>query len=159
MKLTRWFSISLLVVALALGLSWSTDAQINATAGSSAGTAFGTAIATPVVVVASVQGSAQTGAVVSVHLDIVQTVLGVTCGAGSNTATPTLAWTGPGGTSKTLALTALTVSANGALDTLQADIQSIAVQMGSSVSFTMASSLASANCAPVPSYTIFWRVF
>jgi hypothetical protein len=153
------FSVLAVALALAFAMASSTSAQVNATAGSSAGTAFGTAISSAVTILPSAQGSISGGAIVKVDIDVVQTVLGVSCGAGTNTATPTIAWTGVGGTSKTLALSALSISANGALDTLQSDTTSLVVQMGSAVTFTMASALASGSCSPGPSYTVFWRVY
>lgn len=145
--------VPVLLLAVAIGL----HGQINATGGNTVGTNFGTAIATAVNVVSSVSGSAPTGAVVHVSINAVQTTLGVGCGAGTNTATPTLAWKGPGGTSETLAMTALSISANGTLDTNQNAAVDIAVQMGSAITFTTASTLASTGCTTTPQYTIYWR--
>jgi hypothetical protein len=103
----------------------------------SAATNFGTAISTAQTVAApNLTGS------VKVSVNFVQSSLGVGCGTGTNTATPTLAWTGRGRTSETLALTALSISANGALGSFQNDTVDVAVKQGTSVSYTTASTLA-----------------
>jgi hypothetical protein len=145
--------------ALLASVLFATYAQINATGNNSAGTAFGTAIGTPLTIVPAVQGSAATGAIVHVSVSAVVSAIGTSCGAGSNTATPTLAWKGPGGTSETLALSAVTASANGTLDTNANSSNDIAVQMGSAITLTTASTLASSGCSPAPQYTIYWRAF
>ena len=110
MKVTKVISVFVIALVLAFAMTWSADAQINATAGSSIGTLFGATVASTTIV-PSVQGSGATGNIVTVKIVVVQTVLGVSCGGGTNTATPTLAWTGPDGVSKTLALSALSISA------------------------------------------------
>lgn len=116
----------------------------------SAATNFGTALAAQTIVFSQ-------PIVSNLHivLNLVQSLLGVGCGAGSNTVTPTLAWTGPGGTSETLALTALSISANGTLDSFQNDVQDIVVNSGTAVTYTTASTLASAGCSTVPQYTVY----
>ena len=155
-----WKALGVFATALALAfaLTWPADAEINAAAGSTPGINAGVAIASTTLI-PSVQGGQGSGNVVNVDLALVQTTLGTTCGAGSNTATPTVHWTGPGGTAETAAGTALTMSANGALDTNQNDSVFMAVQMGSAVTLTVASSLASSGCTIVPQYTVFWRTF
>jgi len=155
-----WKALGVFATALVLAfaLTWPAVAEINAAAGSLPGTNFGTAIALTTLI-PSVQGGAGSGNIVIVELALVQTTLGTTCGAGSNTATPTVAWTGPGGTAETLAGTALSESANGTLDTNQSDEFTMAVQMGSAVKVSVASSLASSGCTIVPQYTVFWRTY
>lgn len=121
----------------------------------SAATNFGVALtAQTLVTAAQNQGSANFSNIYTVTFYNWQSLLGTTCGAGSNTATPTLAWTGPGANAQTLALTALTIANNGAVDTNQQQTVTIATAPGSPITYTVASSLASAGCTQVPQYTV-----
>lgn len=119
-----------------------------------AATNFGTALTAQTIIASSpLTGS------LTVNLNVIQSLLGASCGAGTNTATPTLNWTGPGGTAESAALSALSISANGALDSFQNDTITIAVKAATAVTFTVASALGSAGCAPVPQYTVYAKAF
>ena len=99
---------------------------------------------------------------VTIMVSAVQSLLGVGCGAGTNSVTFTLAFTAPGGTAETPALPSQTISANGTLDSnsyLSSSggqaMATIAVKTGTSISFSTTSSLGSAGCSPVPQYTAY----
>jgi hypothetical protein len=116
----------------------------------SAATNFGTAIGTAQTIVASAAAAVP----YTISFYTWQSLAGASCGAGTNTATVTLAWTGPGGSSETLALTALSISANGALDSNQTQTVTITPSVGTAITYTVASTLASTGCSPVPQYTV-----
>jgi len=116
----------------------------------SAATNFGTAIGATQTIVASAAGAVP----YTISFYTWQSTAGTTCGAGTNTATVTLAWTGPGGNAQTLALTALSISANGAVDTNATQTVTITPSVGTAITYTVASTLASTGCTVVPQYTV-----
>ena len=81
-----------------------------------------------------------------------QSVLGTTCGAGSNTTSGTLSWTS-GGLAQTATIPTLTIAANGAIGTSGVYLVSgIHADINTSITFTTTSALASAGCTVVPAY-------
>jgi hypothetical protein len=83
-----------------------------------------------------------------------QITAGVSCAAGTNTATPTITYTQPGGTAGTISPTVLSISANGVLDSGAGATQtfSFTAKPGTAVNFSVASALASTGCSPTPQY-------
>ena len=124
----------------------------GATQASLATTNFGVALGTQTVVPS---GTIHVTRAYTISFYQNQSVTGVSCGAGSNTVTPTLAWIGPKGNAQTLALTPLSISANGAADSFQAQTVSIAAQANTAITYTTASVLASAGCTLIPQYQVF----
>lgn len=128
--------------------------------GSSAATNFGTTITNQTII-----ASLPSTGTVSIVAQAVQTLLGVGCGAGSNTVGPSMAFTAPGGTVESYAPGALgiSISANGTIDTgdtpnLNAPTQFVA-KAGTAITFSTTSTLASAGCSTVPQYTVFIKAF
>jgi len=121
----------------------------------SAATNFGVALTAQTVVPAG-SNSAPSN-VYTVNFYQYQSLLGASCTAVANTVTPTLAWTGPGGNAQTLALTALSETGNGAVDTFQQQGVTIATSPGTAVTYTTASSLSSTGCSPIPQYIVSVR--
>ena len=124
----------------------------------SAPTNFGTALGAQTLV-ASVP---QTGNV-SVELTTVQSLAGVGCGAGTNTATPTISWTAPGGSAQSCSAScanALSISANGSVDNGATTVSlntSVLAKAGTAITYTTASVLNSAGCSTVPQYTVYCK--
>lgn len=118
----------------------------------SAATNFGVNLSTQTVV-ASVPN---TGPML-LYTNLIQTLAGVGCGAGSNTVTTTVTWTSPGGTVNTPSSATLTISANGAVDSGATTplLFQINPKAGTNITYTTSSALASAGCSPVPQYTVF----
>jgi len=122
----------------------------------SAATNFGVALSAQTVI-----ASVPTSGPVTIQVIAVQSLAGVGCGAGTNTATPTVSWTSPGGTAESVSASAanqLSMSANGAVDTGAASVglvTSILAKAGTAVTYTTASVLASAGCSTTPQYTVY----
>lgn len=123
--------------------------QCSQLAQTSAATLFNANLSTQ-----TISAFAPTGPV-TINLNLIQSTLGVGCGAGTNTVTPTIAWTGPGGTSETLALSALSISANGTLDTNQNDSVTISAEVATKITYTTVGSLTSTGCSTTPKYTVY----
>jgi len=126
-----------------------------ATSFSATATNFGTAIGSTALV-----PTVLFTAPMNVYVSTRQSLLGVSCTAGSNTAQVTISYTAPGSTAETMAATTLTASANGALDTgsTASQVISFTPKIGTAVNYSVASVLASTGCSPVPQYTVDLRV-
>ena len=124
----------------------------------SAGTNFGTNL-TAVNIVASMP---VTAAVQLVFQPLVSLV-GVGCGAGTNSVNiASVNWTAPGGTAESIgAFTAVSISANGTIDTgstggqAQVVTNIPAAKAGTAITYTTSSTLASAGCSTIPQYTVY----
>ncbi len=120
-----------------------------------ASTNFGTAIGSTNLI-PSTYGLAP----VKVSVTTRQITVGVSCTAGTNTATVTLAYTAPGSTAETLPATVLSISANGVVDSgsTAAQVFSFTPKANTAVTYSVASVLASTGCSPVPQYAVDLQV-
>lgn len=140
----------------AIGSSGAGGTMASVSSQSSAATNFGAALSAQTII-ASVPNTDT----VRVTVLAVQTRVGVGCSASSNTVTPNVAWTGPGGTAQNGNLPLQGITGNGALDNgsgLQAGsggAMIIVAKAGTAVTYTTASSLGSSGCSTTPQYTIF----
>jgi len=123
----------------------------------SAPTNFGTGISATNILVAPVT------ATYSVTAQALVSAVGAGCGAGTNTATVGINWTSPGGTAQGLTFTATSISANGSLDTGDVGgqgqvVTALRARIGTPITYTVTSTLASAGCSPIPQYTVYAQV-
>lgn len=134
-------------------LAASNPSYIKLPSQTSAATNFGVALAAQTVIPSVLASASSTVSVVAI-----QTLAGIGCSVATNTATPTVSWTAPGGTAESQAVTALSISGNGALDTgASSSITafSFVAKAGTAVTYTSASVLASTGCTTTPQYTVF----
>lgn len=136
--------------------TWST-AGINA---SSTATNFGVALSNQTII-----ASMPSTGPVSVMAQAIQTTVGVGCSAVTNSVTPSISFTAPGGTVESYApgSLGLSFSGNGTIDqgdtpNLTAPTQFVA-KAGTAITFTTASTLGSTGCTTVPQYTFFVKAF
>ena len=124
----------------------------------SAGTNFGTNL-TAVNIIASMPVTAA----VQLVFQPVVSLVGVGCGAGTNSVNvSSVNWTAPGGTAESIgAFTAVSISANGTIDTgstggqAQVVTNIPAAKAGTAITYTTSSTLASAGCSTIPQYTVY----
>lgn len=126
-----------------------------ATNSNSAATNFGANLGATNIVTTSIAASTY-----DIKIGFRQSLLGVGCGAGSNTVNGVLSWTSGGvvqstGAGGVTALPTLTISANGAVGTSSA-YSSVPVHadINTAITFTTTSVLASAGCGTVPQYVV-----
>jgi hypothetical protein len=142
-------------------------AAISTGTGVAGGGGTGTNFGTPIGSTALVPNVLFTGPM-NVYVETRQSLLGTTCGAGSNTATVTISYTAAKGTPETLAATGnqiLTISANGTVDIGEPGsslntvwVASFTPEIGTAVNYSVASALLSAGCTVIPQYTVDLRV-
>ena len=100
---------------------------------------------------------------VTVFMNSTQSLAGVGCSSATNSVTPTISFTAPGGTVKTIAFSGANMTQNGAVDTISAaalngaanESASFPAKSGTAITYTTASTLASTGCTTTPQYTVY----
>lgn len=86
---------------------------------------------------------------------IFEATAGAGCGAGSNTAALTIAWTDANSIAETLVVDTFTISANGTAGANDSGVKTVLAKSGTNITFSVVGTLASAGCSPKPQYQVY----